>query len=248
MSDGGMSELPMDVVQSSKKPSPILRTDLAYSKDSKSTLKEGKEEVLALNTLILTDPDYPRFVDDLRTHEIISREVEDGAIKDVTFAKETIATLPLSYAQDAENFFISEHNGNPDIVLLPVPSKMILDHGRQRDLYAKLIGDWNELPQDKKPIVIFYTNGFEAPLYVKYDCQGFLFSSDLEDLKEVLDLANKLNRVRKAEIYDPTTLAPGQKEAYDNSDLREWENETICAGILLPPSQLLYYLGGVTIP
>jgi SAM-dependent methyltransferase len=86
--------------------------------------------------------------------------------------------------------------------------------------------DYYRLPYEKRPNIVVYTHGFEPALEFKHDYQGFLFCSSQNELNNVLSLVNTSKKTLRDEIYNPESLVSGQREAYDNSDLREWENRT----------------------
>ena len=125
--------------------------------------------------------------------------------------------------------------GNIFMTMDEIPKTVIIDV-TDEDFFQQHAGygvamqclwiDWYRLPPEQRPNVVIYTNGFSPPLFEKHQYQGFLFCSNKDELNNVLSMAKTLRVNLNKELYDPNVLAPGQKEAYNNSDLREWENRT----------------------
>lgn len=128
--------------------------------------------------------------------------------------------------RETDNIFII--NGEiPKTVIIHVPSNDSFSSIKgDHYAYQYLFIDWYRLPHKDRPRVIMYTDGFKPPLYIKHSYQGFMFCSSPDELRNVVKLTNQLAKDQASELYKPDKLSVGQKEAYNNSDLREWENKT----------------------
>ena len=121
-----------------------------------------------------------------------------------------------------DNIFL-ESGEISQVVVIHVPDKHSLEWDYQ---YTRILLDWIRLPYKDRPKVIMYTDGFEPPLYRKHTFQGFLFCSTPDELRNVMTLAENLVSNQGEELYNTVNLEEGQRKAYNNSDLREWEEVT----------------------
>lgn len=136
--------------------------------------------------------------------------------------------MNLANERDRDTFnMFSDMDEIPETVVIYAPTSDFLDSHRGYGVALQAMWiDWFRLPHDQKPDVVIFADGFQPQLYQKHEFQGFMFCSSQDELDNVLSLTKTLKNNQQQELYDPDRLAPGQREAYDNSDLREWENKT----------------------
>lgn len=128
--------------------------------------------------------------------------------------------------RETDNIFLSFPN-IPDVAIIPLQDQAhLISAAWHHDDLQELWVDWYRLPYDKRPTVIMYSEGFTPELYQKHDYQGFLFCSTPDDLRSTLSLTKQIAKDRQSQVYKMDTLSPKQQEAYNNSDLREWETKT----------------------
>lgn len=208
--------------------------------------KLEKERGKSVSTLIIRRDEESGFIDMLKREQIIEKDTQvlDATHQKVQFHDGDVATIGFpTYAsreglssridmtnegdRETGNIFLAMGD-IPQTVIIHVPSNNSFSSKKKGDHYAYqyLFIDWFRLPYKDRPQVIMYTDGFQPPLYIKHSYQGFLFCSTPDELRNVVTLSNQLAQDQASEIYSPELLSIGQKEAYDNSDLREWENKT----------------------
>lgn len=213
-----------------------------YMFDGKNLEKERGKSV---STLIITRDEEPEFTDMLRHEQIIASEarIRDATHQQIRFKDGDVATITLpTHAtrvglsaridmanegdRETGNIFLAMGD-IPQTVIVHVPSKDSFSSIKgDHYAYQYLFIDWFRLPYKDRPRVIMYADGFTPQLYIKHSYQGFLFCSTPDELRNVVTLSNQLAQEQARELYNPESLSLGQKEAYDNSDLREWENKT----------------------
>lgn len=208
-----------------------------------SSLEKGTE--VSSNTLIVLGRNNSGFIENLQHEHILpeNSQVIDGTNTEVVLNEGDVVTIDILNRfsrsalsgriamcndgdRETDNIFL-ERNMIPETVIVHIPTEDSFSSikGNHYD-YQCLFVDWFRLPEKDRPRVILYTDGFDPPLYIKHSYQGFLFCKSPDELRNVISLADQLKNNLKNELYNPVKLAEGQKGAYDNSDLREWENKT----------------------
>src|SRR3989338_2813530 len=217
----------------------VLRQLEKYMFDERNLENEKQNKA---KVLVIGDRNMPGLVQKLKEDQIFPEEwqLEAGDIKNLALQDSGLSNsrgnlsmkIELANSGDwqTDNFFLTLDE-IPETVILQVPSiESFSSIGRETPgnhyYYQDLFIDWIRLPYKDRPRVIVYTEGFEPQLYIKHSYQGFLFCSTPDELRNVVLLSNQLAESKANEIYEPTALALKQQEAYDNSDLREWENKT----------------------
>lgn len=95
------------------------------------------------------------------------------------------------------------------------------------DTYNQLNSEFWKKSENERPPIIFYTKNFKLSPTDKRILQGFLFATSPDELQKAMVTARQLITTQNATAFDPKTIAPTQKESYDEStDLREWEHVT----------------------
>jgi len=196
------------------------------------------------STLIIRQESASGFANMLQREGIIptGANIVDATHQQVQFSDGDVTTLDFPNASrgglsgriDMANEGDRE-TGNIFLAMGDIPKTVII-HVPSNDSFSSIKGDhyayqymfidWFRLPYKDRPQIIMYTDGFQPPLYIKHSYQGFLFCSTPDELRNVMTLTSQLAQNQREELYNPANLELGQKDAYDNSDLREWENKT----------------------
>ncbi len=193
------------------------------------------------SALIIQDISYPGLSEELRNRNIVHSEVKPLS-NQTQFKQGEVAVYqherPMSTRKlrrkielrkngDSTTDNILLVNGDiPKTVIIDVPTPESLDTWHSHLTYQEIREDWYRLPEDLRPKVIMVTHDFEPDLMYKHDFQEFLFCTSLDELGDVLSITNRLDDKQANDVYAESALAKGQREAYNNSDLREWENHT----------------------
>lgn len=179
-----------------------------------------RDEGRLKNGLLIKHPSSESFLP-----EITEEDTQRVDLPRILSNRNILQKVDLHRAKDwTTNNIFYDLPSIPQTVILEVPSKEILTHG-SRD-YQAIFVDWHRVPYDQRPQVIMYTPGFKPQLYQKHDYQGFLFCSSEDELHDVLSMTNQLAATQQEHLQPIENLSEKQQEAYDNSDLREWENIT----------------------
>lgn len=173
--------------------------------------------------LVFVGKDSPGFIEDLKKQELTDKKIIS---RDLPYFSQKALSLRIEFANsynvEEDNLLINEDGKIPNKVVVHA-TKEGLRHGCD---YQCLWIDWFRLPQGDRPQVVLYTDKFDISLSDKHQFQGFLFCDSFSEMKKIFTLTDQLLENRKIEIYKPENLVVDQKDAYDNSDLREWENKT----------------------
>jgi SAM-dependent methyltransferase len=202
--------------------------------------KNLERETANNNVAVITKDGDDKFIELLRQQNILSpaesavaSDNKNNGILSEKFPEHATSRgltsridLANSGDRETDNIFL-EMGEIPKTVIVHVPdedsfSSIKGDHYA----YQYMFIDWFRLPFKDRPKVIMYTDRFKPPLYIKHSYQGFMFCSTPDELRNVMKLTDQMQKNLEEEIYNPSKLELGQKEAYNNSDLREWENKT----------------------
>lgn len=173
----------------------------------------------------------PTFTAKLQAEGLLGPLVEPHEYYDFyddPFADGNVAVAPLDYLNrlQGDHFF---HKGQilPDVVIVELSQAHSFQDNHE-GLQQLFIDYWGNLKPNERPSIILYTNNFDPPLYEKSSYEGFLFASDLDQLRTVIPLAKEIVYTRRGgNAIEATVLASRQEAQYDNSfDLREWEHIT----------------------
>ena len=136
--------------------------------------------------------------------------------------------IALANEEDRETDNIFLKMGKiPKTVIIHVPSQDSFTAVKgDHYAYQIMFVDWFRLPVEDRPQMIMFTDGFEPRIFYKGNYPGFLFCKTPDELRNLLTLSEQLAQNKQEEIYETDKLEKGQKEAYDNSRLREWEGKT----------------------
>lgn len=201
-----------------------------------------RAQVKKATMLIIKDPQYPEIIKTLMKAQILqeTEEIEDGDSEPIKFAKSNIASILLPTNRTARGVLSKMQlsldgdrtSGNFFLSFGDIPQTIIL-HAPSQDsfitnmiAYEHLLIDYIRLPYKDRPRIIIYTDGFTPDLETRDNYQSFLFCNTEDDLRNTIILSNDLAQEQARQLYDPSELSSKQKDAYDNSDLREWENIT----------------------
>lgn len=196
-------------------------TWIIKSKDSEFVNNLQREFIIPSNTKLLNVNIESEDLENINNETLVTDLPFGNRLK-------TLERVNMANNGDRETDNIFLKTGKiPDTVIINIPSKDFLSlvGGEGYALQCMFI-DWFRLPYKNRPVVIMYTNGFTSPLHTKFDYQGFLFCDTPDELRNTLKIARRFKQNQDSEIYNPSKLEKGQKDAYDNSDLREWENQT----------------------
>lgn len=175
----------------------------------------------------------------LRSNDLVGESIKDSMNEVVAFGTGENASMKLprptrngisdkvdlynDHDHETDNVFYS-FGEIPKVVVIDTPSmEAFMGHDRE---YQELYIDWLRVPRNLRPIVIVYTPDLKPSLFWKSTFSGFMNCSTFDEMHDILALSQKLSKNRQQAIYNPRTLEEGQKDAYDNSDLREWESTT----------------------
>lgn len=222
-------------------PARLLPAAISHRDKKKNEGFLEKEQMKTSRLLIIQDREYPQFIEELRKEGVVptGEEIEDGNVLPVDYKKGSTATIylpqgsrngvlkkmELANAKDSDthNFFRTFETP-PETVIVHIPSRDSLRTNEYA--YRELWLDWFRLPPGNRPRIIAYTPGFSPMLFQRHDYQGFLFCSSSDELRDVLELSNALAQEQARRLYNPQVLTSAQMDAYDNSNLREWDNRT----------------------
>ncbi len=191
-------------------------------------------------TLIFTSRDKGTFVARLTVDGLITAEgaIPDYYGDDKPFESSNVAKAELPYFLDTYGIIRGGKSNRfrdpepdsvrPDIIIIEVPTPQHLSIGDRKTFLSLLDDYYSDFDEIDRPIVILHCDGFEPQLQFKRDYQGFLFSSSMEELRNLNGLAREMIAQRtKGSEFKPEGLALLQEAQYDASfDLREWEHKT----------------------
>jgi len=239
---GSISGLPVESVL--EKGLPIIDK---YLFDTKSPERIGAKKT---RMLVIVENYESEIVRDLRERGIVPKTERKTTFSDRLQAEGLISleSRPVEYREDDPNPFESGniasasldylnrmkgdsflHTGQvlPEVVIVELSGSYAFQ--KNHEGLQQLFRDyWGNLKREERPVVILFTPDFEPPLYEKSSYGGFLFASNLDQLRITLPLAEDIADVRRSgSIEERAVLASRQEKQYDDSfDLRDWEHIT----------------------